>query len=801
MKLGRKASTRAPKRRERPVQRRAHVRTSRALSCPLLWGARRPAAPSREREGDRRDPQPLSLSLLNTHTRTQAASSAAPPPASLADKGIAAWRSNTTNPCAAAPKWYPNEDGAKGPQIDLSGRVMVLTGARGGLGSALSAALAAAGVTVLGTSRDPPPGSGLLALDATDPASVSAFAAAVRSHPAVLANSGLDALLHAPGRLVLGAPGNPALPLDPDAWESGLKEGMHMNYLGPMRVTNALWPLLNARASGGGYGRVVFAASPLGWASGSAVPSPYLFGFTATQRALLGYANNLRAGAASCGSKVKLSTVSLMTTDTQIASGTNPIFLQPVDGAGDAVGDPAFQAFLDALRSATAAGMDPAGLPVAAFLQVLREKAPTANVAAGSPAAGQDAVAPSPVPFAAALTQEMLTEAAFTAVPPLKGGVPIISGAPDKAAAAGTRRRLAATLVDDALRWVATKTTPCTPMPFFYPTPGWTAADAAASLTGRVGLVTGASCGIGKALALKLHAAGVNVIGTSRTPAAYASLNLPFPLLALDMASPASVASFQVALASNAAVIARGGLDFAVLNAGRFAAGPPGPPPFLDSDLWYRGVAETMDTNFLGPARVAHVVLPLLEARLTTPDGQKDPFSRLLFTASASAYATGGADPLSMFYWAYAQAKRASLAYYDALRASLEASGSGVAVGSLHPMAVDTRLMEGRRPTFLSPVDAAGWPVRDPAFKAIMALYRDGLSRALAPVFAATADIEMLTQALPLPPDAVVGSWAWKPFDAGRAGGNQDIWDVIAQAELLESAFPFEAGKEGGGEE
>jgi hypothetical protein len=45
------------------------------------------------------------------------------------------------------------------------------------------------------------------------------------------------------------------------------------------------------------------------------------------------------------------------------------------------------------------------------------------------------------------------------------------------------------------------------------------------------------------------------------------------------------------------------------------------------------------------------------------------------------------------------------------------------------------------------------------------------------------------------PLDVVVGGWAVKPLDEGRIGGQQDVWDVIAQAEDLMSAFPFEKGE------
>ncbi len=680
--------------------------------------------------------------------------------------------------------------------IDLAGRVAVVTGASRGVGAALAAALTTAGVTVLGTSRTPAAYPGLpyelLALDVTSASSVASFADAVRAHPAVA--YGLDILVNNAGRLILGGPAlhnaSDRDAVEAAAWEEALWEGMQTNYVGATRVTIALFPLLAARAKATKYARLLFTLSPLAWASGSR-GSPgarmrFLFGYTASQRALVGYANNLRAGAATVASPVKISTLSLMRTATGWADGTRPIYLQPP------ASDPAFVDFLEDLRADTASGMDAAGPVAAAFLNLLREEAPTANVAVGGRGGGSltDSVAPQNEPFSAVLTQEM-RDAAFTAVPALKPAAAIIStGLLDKQLQA--RRHLTATLVDDAVRWKLEQKFPCTPLPLFYPTP--TPPPPVFLLAGRVGIVTGASSGIGRALALQLTAAGVTVLGTSRTPASYAGEGLPFELLTLEMASSASVVAFAAAVTAHQAVRARGGLDFAVLNAGRFALGPPGPPPLLDEAQWFDGVQAAVNTNFMGPARVAHALLSLLEARLATVAGAADGYARLLFTTSASAYATGGAEPLSMYYWSYAAAKRAALAFATAFRAGLLESGSKIKVSILEPMAVDTRLMEGLRPTFLAPVDGKGWPVGDPLFKAVLWLYRDGLSRALSPAFAARADEQLLVEADP-PLDVVVGGWAVKPLDEGRIGGQQDVWDVIAQAEDLMSAFPFEKGE------
>ena len=68
---------------------------------------------------------------------------------------------------------------------------------------------------------------------------------------------------------------------------------------------------------------------------------------------------------------------------TDIASGTRPIFLQPVDADGDAVGDPNFQLLLDTFRALVANGM-PTSYAAQAYVQLLTATNPEANVVVGS---------------------------------------------------------------------------------------------------------------------------------------------------------------------------------------------------------------------------------------------------------------------------------------------------------------------------------------------------------------------------------------------------------------------------------
>ena len=87
--------------------------------------------------------------------------------------------------------------------------------------------------------------------------------------------------------------------------------------------------------------------------------------------------------------------------------------------------------------------------------------------------------------------------------------------------------------------------------------------DAAFDLTGRRAVVTGASAGIGAAIAARLADAGADVVAVSRSGGAPESHGSIRPLVA-DLSDPAAVDAMVPA-----AVEALGGLDILVNNAGR----------------------------------------------------------------------------------------------------------------------------------------------------------------------------------------------------------------------------------------
>jgi len=123
-------------------------------------------------------------------------------------------------------------------------------------------------------------------------------------------------------------------------------------------------------------------------------------------------------------------------------------------------------------------------------------------------------------------------------------------------------------------------------------------------LTGRVAVVTGASKGIGLAIARTLRAEGARVVAASRTAPDLDVLHVPVDLM--DPDAPAEVIA--------RAVEAYGGLDILVNNAG-------GPPPgdrlphtgFLDrDDEHWRAILEF---NLLSAVRACRAALPLLVER------------------------------------------------------------------------------------------------------------------------------------------------------------------------------------------
>lgn len=280
-----------------------------------------------------------------------------------------------------APRYYPKPSHV--PDITLAGKVAVITGASRGIGLAVGLSLQALGVQVIGTSRTPDAYPGhpfpLLTLNLADPVSIQAFVPAVLSLPQVTSIGGIDVLVNNAGRGVVGG----VIPVDPNMYFAGIQTGMATLYGGHVAVTSALLPALAAR-SASGYARILFTTSVQAYIDGGVdLGLTYGHNYTASKRALLSYANALRRILDASGLAIKVSTLNPLWVNTDIASGLRPIFLQPVDANGNAIGDPNFQLLLDAFRSLVANGL-PTSYAAQAYVQLLTATNPEVNVVVGS---------------------------------------------------------------------------------------------------------------------------------------------------------------------------------------------------------------------------------------------------------------------------------------------------------------------------------------------------------------------------------------------------------------------------------
>ncbi len=178
----------------------------------------------------------------------------------------------------------------------------------------------------------------------------------------------------------------------------------------------------------------------------------------------------------------------------------------------------------------------------------------------------------------------------------------------------------------------------------------------------KIVVVTGASSGIGKAVAEKLREEGHVVYGTSRTAKG--------DLLALDVCSPESVNALV------AQVLAREGrIDVLVNNAGFATAGPA-------EEMTLDEARAQFETNFFGVVAMTNAVLPGFRARKS---GQ-------VITVSSLGGLTG--IPFQAFYSA---SKHAVEGYLESL--SWEVAPLGVRMHLVEPGFMRTDIESHLRPT------------------------------------------------------------------------------------------------------
>lgn len=191
----------------------------------------------------------------------------------------------------------------------------------------------------------------------------------------------------------------------------------------------------------------------------------------------------------------------------------------------------------------------------------------------------------------------------------------------------------------------------------------------------RTALVTGASRGIGRAVADRLAASGVRVAALARTGGALAELAGAHPQgrvvpLAADLRDAAATAR-----ALDAARAAFGGApDLLVNNAGVFVVAPAHE---TDADAF----AAVLDANLAAPFRLVRALLPEMRARgaghVVTIGSVAD---RNTFPGNA----------------AYAASKYGLRALHEVLRA--ECRGTGVRCTLVSPGPVDTPLWDALDP-------------------------------------------------------------------------------------------------------
>ncbi|MEC8084082.1 MAG: SDR family NAD(P)-dependent oxidoreductase [Pseudomonadota bacterium] len=200
-------------------------------------------------------------------------------------------------------------------------------------------------------------------------------------------------------------------------------------------------------------------------------------------------------------------------------------------------------------------------------------------------------------------------------------------------------------------------------------------------LSGRVALVTGATRGIGRAVALGLAAAGAHVVAVARTVGGLEELDDAIQaaggaatLVPLDVTDGEGVDRMGQALFER-----WGRLDNLILNGG--ALGQLGPIAHYDPKLW----DEVMAVNVNANQRLVRSLDPLL---------RQSPAARVIFVTSGAAI---GERP----YWGAYAASKAAL---EAMARSYagEVKQTAIAVNILDPGATRTAMR------------AAAYPGEDP---------------------------------------------------------------------------------------
>ncbi|WP_017540289.1 SDR family oxidoreductase [Nocardiopsis halophila] len=179
----------------------------------------------------------------------------------------------------------------------------------------------------------------------------------------------------------------------------------------------------------------------------------------------------------------------------------------------------------------------------------------------------------------------------------------------------------------------------------------------------RTALVTGASSGIGRAVAHLLLSRGYRVFGTSRSPDAVTDPVPGVEYLALDLSDDDSIA---------ACAKAAGEVDVLVNNAGESQSGPI-------EELPRDALERLFQVNVIGAVRLTQLVLPGMRARRR---------GRVVMVGSMLA-----SFPLA-FRSSYVASKAALKGFANAARR--EVSPYGVGVTTVEPGSINTGISERR---------------------------------------------------------------------------------------------------------
>jgi NAD(P)-dependent dehydrogenase (short-subunit alcohol dehydrogenase family) len=316
-------------------------------------------------------PRPARAVTRRTLLKTQVAASTGYLAGNLLlGEAIAADPAVAASNVSIGPRFYPLTNFS--PEIDLAGKIAVITGASSGNGRAAGEALSKRGVEVIGTSRDVasvpnPPKFTLLDLDISKPRSVSTFVNRVRRR--LGASAKVDILINNAGR---GIVGNPVPPAGAENFFfEQLRVARDTDYTGHLMLTTKMLPLLPTT----GYARVYYTVSVVSYGVASDPSYWPMHAYFAMKRGMLASANALRCMLQQARSNIGVATVNPYLINTRFPD--NLIFTEAISP-----GSPMDQ-YVAGVRQFMANGL-PASFVGETYWQLLSTRQPPANVVVGS---------------------------------------------------------------------------------------------------------------------------------------------------------------------------------------------------------------------------------------------------------------------------------------------------------------------------------------------------------------------------------------------------------------------------------